>query len=199
MTNIRDLSQSMLMNELQVNIKERRKKLGITLKQLAEQIGVSSSYLSQVETGKVMPSMLSLKKIADTLHTTIGVLVGENKTENDAIVIRQNQRKKLNDYETSMVVQFLTNPHPDKLMEPMIMQLKEFSENDEKVKKIRYQHFGQEFVLVLKGRIQLFVGSEEYVLEEGDNAYFNCGIPHAFWNINEGISEVLSINAPPSF
>lgn len=187
------------MTELQLNIKERRKKLGITLKQLAELAGVSSSYLSQVETGKVMPSMLSLKRIADALHTTIGVLVGEDRMESDAIVIRRNERKKLHDYETSMLVQFLTYPQPDKLMEPMIMHLKELSENEEKVKKIRYQHFGQEFVLVLKGRIQLFVGNEEYVLEEGDNAYFNCGIPHAFWNINEGVSEVLSINAPPSF
>ncbi len=187
------------MNKLNLNIKKRRKQLGLTLKKLGNQIGVSSSYLSQIETGKLMPSMLSLKKIADTLHTTIGVLVGESQLENNSKVIRRNGRKKLIDYKTAMVVQFLTNPHPDKMMEPMIMTLKRIINNDDKVKEDRYQHFGQEFVLVLKGRIQLVIGNEENILEEGDNAYFNCGISHAFWNIGEGISEVLSINAPPNF
>jgi transcriptional regulator with XRE-family HTH domain len=91
------------MNELKFNIKKRRKQLGLTLKKLGDQIGVSSSYLSQIETGKIIPSMLSLKKIADTLHTTIGVMVGESQLENNSIIIRRNDRKQLNDYKTDML------------------------------------------------------------------------------------------------
>ncbi len=79
-------------------------------------------------------------------------------------------------------------------MEPVIVQLKENGNSME----TRYQHFGQEFILVIEGIIEVIVGDDEYKLEKGDSMYFNSGVPHAFWSI-QGVSEVLSINAPPVF
>ena len=82
-------------------------------------------------------------------------------------------------------------------MEPMMMKLNGVP--NARIKNVRYKHFGQEFVLVLKGCIELVVGNTTYTLNEGDNAYFNCGLPHAFWNKRDDETEVLSINAPPNF
>jgi quercetin dioxygenase-like cupin family protein len=62
-----------------------------------------------------------------------------------------------------------------------------------------YQHFGQEFVLVLKGRIELVLGGKQCVLSEGDSIYFNSSVPHAFWSVYDGTTEVLSINTPSNF
>lgn len=184
-------------NVIGLNIKKRREQLSFTLRRLSQEIGLSASFLSQVETGKVLPSMLSLKKIADALHTTIGVLVGESGDITEDPVVRVDKRKELTDAENRMIVNFLSSPHPDKLMEPMIMVLD--VNEDAKGSNIRYQHFGQEFVLVLKGRIEVAVSDKRYLLNEGDSIYFNSGDPHAFWNIHSGKSEVLSINTPPNF
>jgi transcriptional regulator with XRE-family HTH domain len=168
--------------------------MGITLRSLAKNIGMSPSFLSQVESGKAVPSVPSLKKIADALNTSIGTLVGENDNSSEPVV-RFPERRCIDDSTSSMKISFLSNTHPDKLMEPMLFTLKKKTEASEN----RYQHYGQEFVLVLKGRIEVVIKDVRYKLDEGDSIYFNSSIPHAFWSIHEDRSEVLSINTPPNF
>lgn len=39
-------------------------------------------------------------------------------------------------------------------------------------------HPGQEYNMVLKGRLQLQINNKELILEEGDSIYFNSELPH---------------------
>ncbi len=48
-------------------IKARRKELGITQAKLAEMTGVSRSYICDIETGRMSPSMKTLMRIMDSL------------------------------------------------------------------------------------------------------------------------------------
>lgn len=48
-------------------IKARRKELGITQAKLAEMTGVSRSYICDIETGRMSPSMKTLMRITDSL------------------------------------------------------------------------------------------------------------------------------------
>jgi len=50
------------------NIRMARKQKGITQKVLGEMIGVSNTYLSDIEIGRTNPSIKTLKKIADGLE-----------------------------------------------------------------------------------------------------------------------------------
>jgi transcriptional regulator with XRE-family HTH domain len=56
------------MQGIGTEIKKRRKKVDLTLKALAGKIGVTGSFLSQIEKGKAAPSLATLKKIADALN-----------------------------------------------------------------------------------------------------------------------------------
>lgn len=49
------------------------------LNDLAKKAGISSSALSQIENAKAFPSILTLKTIADRLHTTVGEIIGEHE------------------------------------------------------------------------------------------------------------------------
>lgn len=49
---------------------------------------------------------------------------------------------------------------------------------DETVEMNHSSHVGQEFNLVLEGRMLLEINGKELVLEEGDSIYFNSGLPH---------------------
>ncbi|MGC8707044.1 MAG: helix-turn-helix domain-containing protein, partial [Desulfurella sp.] len=53
--------------EMSEKIKAQRKKKGLTLKALAEKVGCTDAYISQIETGKAMPSISILKKLAESL------------------------------------------------------------------------------------------------------------------------------------
>ncbi len=179
--------------ELGSNIRKHRKRRGVTLRDCAKKVGVSASFLSQVETGRVSPSISTLKKISDALNTTIAILIGKSE-EDEGPIVRADKRRQIQDNGDGMSISFLTSQSPEKLMEPVIVKLEDNENNVE----IRYQHFGQEFILVLKGAIEIIVGNDKYQLQKGDSMYFNSGVPHAFWSI-KGDSEVLSINAPPDF
>jgi mannose-6-phosphate isomerase-like protein (cupin superfamily) len=44
----------------------------------------------------------------------------------------------------------------------------------------------EEYLLVEKGRLRVILGGEEYVLDEGDSAYFEADVTHRFDNVGEG-------------
>ena len=51
-----------------LKIREYRKQQNLTMKELAQEAGMSISYISQVERGEIDPSLSSLRKIASVLQ-----------------------------------------------------------------------------------------------------------------------------------
>ena len=51
-----------------MNIKERREQLGISQKELAEKVGISQSFLCDIEQGRSKPSIDTALKIAEALN-----------------------------------------------------------------------------------------------------------------------------------
>jgi quercetin dioxygenase-like cupin family protein len=62
-----------------------------------------------------------------------------------------------------------------------------------------FQHEGEECGLVLQGTLEVHLGDEAFVLEEGDSIIFDSRRPH--WYRNIGSTRVLSVWAvtPPTF
>ena len=50
-----------------MNIKEKREKLGISQKALAEKVGISQSFLCDIEQGRCKPSLDTAVKLAKAL------------------------------------------------------------------------------------------------------------------------------------
>jgi transcriptional regulator with XRE-family HTH domain len=78
-----------------VNIKKLREVKGISLRELAKRLQVSASFISQIETNKAYPSLVTLKSIADALGTTVGSLIGEDLNQNNFMIVREKERKKV--------------------------------------------------------------------------------------------------------
>jgi XRE family transcriptional regulator, regulator of sulfur utilization len=183
------------MERLGTEIQKKRKSAALTLRALAAKIGVTSSFLSQIEKGKALPSLPTLKKLADALETTVSVLVAEEGKVKRSPVLRHTERKAVEDPLTDPATQVLTPPENWKMMEPMLFTFKKRTP----ASSIRYRHVGDEFAVVLKGSLRVILKEEEYLLERGDSIYFSSGIPHVFLNAIDGETEVLSINTPPNF
>jgi len=62
-----------------------------------------------------------------------------------------------------------------------------------------YQHAGEEVRIVLKGTIFCEVGSEGYMLEEGDTIWHLSTIPHKTRNVGTEKAVYITIGTPPSF
>ena len=178
-----------------VNIKKFREERGMTLRALAKESGITASFLSQVESGKASPSLASLKAIADSLKTTIGELIGEAAPVSDSPVVRSGERITARRIGDKIKIHMLTSPDPTKQMEPMLFSLNKNARSGESY----YKHYGQEFVMVLKGALEITLNSTKYILKKGDCIYFNSHIPHAFRNVAEGETEALWVDTPPTF
>ncbi|MFA6357954.1 MAG: XRE family transcriptional regulator [Candidatus Omnitrophota bacterium] len=178
-----------------VNIKRLREDKGMTLRAFGKQLGVSASFISQVETGKASPSLSTLKNIADTLSTTVGNLIGEGQKASDNPVVKASQRKYLQQVGKGVNIYLLTSQDINKQMEPMLFKLSEKANSGE----ASYKHFGQEFVLVLRGEIEITLNDTIYILKKGDSIYFNSSVPHAFKNIGKEEAEAVWVVTPPTF
>lgn len=183
------------MDAISINIKSRRMKKGLTLRECAERVDVTSSFLSQVETGKTSPSLSTLKRIADALDTTVGALIDTNpeKTEDDP-VMREKDRLSAKKTSTGLDMYLLTSPDANKQMEPLLFRFSSNAASGE-----MYKHFGQEFVMVLKGSLEINLNNKKYLLKKGDSIYFNSSVPHSFRNIHSGVTEAVWVITPPSF
>ncbi|MHB9154336.1 MAG: helix-turn-helix domain-containing protein [Endomicrobiales bacterium] len=183
------------MKILGVNIKRLREEKRITLRTLAKSANISPSFLSQIETGKASPSLDTLKNISNSLSTTVGNLIGENHQAGGSPVVRLHERKHLDEIGTGINIYLLTSPDPNKQMEPLLFRLSPKASSGTGM----YKHFGQEFVLVLKGTIEITLNDAAYVLRKGDSIFFNSSTPHSFRNAGKDETEAIWVVTPPTF
>jgi transcriptional regulator with XRE-family HTH domain len=61
---------------------------GLGQKQLAEIVGINTTHLSRLETGRYLPSIEVLKKLADALHVTTDYLLSDTDNEAEEIKIQ---------------------------------------------------------------------------------------------------------------
>lgn len=73
------------------NLKERRRQLGLTQAKLAELIGVSTSFVTEIETSRKAPSFSTIEKIGRALEVPCWTFFCENgdKFTSDVTAIDQ--------------------------------------------------------------------------------------------------------------
>ena len=172
------------MNRLGERIKRKREMLGLPLSDLSKKVGISASALSQIENSKAFPSIV----------TTVGELIGEHESLTKNPLIKSGDIKfvKVNSSGTSL---FLLSHHENsKQMEPYILKFVENSDSSE----IMLNHPGQEFIYVIEGKLMITLDNSQYILEKGDNFYFNSTIAHLLKNIHNSSAKVLWIITPPN-
>jgi transcriptional regulator with XRE-family HTH domain len=183
------------MSVIGASIRRLREEQDMTLREMAKDVGVSPSFLSQVEQGKASPSLATLKSIADQLQTTVGRLIDDDGVQEDRLVTTERQRKAFKQSGNGIQMYLLSESSPYKQMQPLLFKLGQSAASGESA----YSHYGQEFVLVLKGSLEIILGDKSYKIKKGDSIYFNSSTPHSFKNLFKGQTEALWVVTPPSF
>ena len=177
------------MQNLGKRLRALRDERGLTLAQLGQQVGLSASYLSQVERGVTMPSLSRLTTLAKALDVEMGYFFEDDVSS--PCVVRLNQGKRLRST-ADTIVELLSTDLPDKEIQPNRVVCQPGASRDQLP-----THPGEEFGFVLKGQLTVTVGEETFVLEAGDSIHYQALQPH-LWR-NEGDEEFIAIWAvsPP--
>ncbi len=167
-----------------------RARRGLSLAQVARATGVSIGFLSALERGQMRSSVATLRRIARFYRTNILSLF-ETAGENPRLV-RPAQRKIL---ETNAGVRMELLAWGNTAMEPHLFRVKPGGGSGES-----YTHEGEEFLHVLRGGFEIWLGhSEHYLLKTGDSLYFESSTPHRWRNPGRAEAWLLWVNTPPTF
>lgn len=174
-------------------IKKKREDMGLLVKDLSSQIGVTPSLISQIERGKAFPSIVTLKKISEALETTVGELIGEHENLSQHPLLKADERRFVKKNRKGTSLHMLSYHDPTKQIEPYIIH---FNKNSNSRGIMTSNFPGQEFCFVLKGKFEAEVNDQQYLLNDGDGFYFNSKLPHNFKNISGDEAEMLWIISP---
>ncbi len=180
--------------DLGATIRRLREERSLSLKEVAARSGLTPSFLSQVERNLTSPSVASLRKVAQAFDVPLTALF-QGPTMPEDHVVRRNERRQLIHPRRQWRDYLLTPNLTGKLQVILSVIEPGGGSGDEP-----YAHDSdEECVVVLRGRLEFWVGSDWYLLEEGDSIVFESRIPHRNSNPGPDQAEVLWITTPPSY
>jgi len=175
--------------ELAQRLKKLRVERELTLEQVASEAGLTRGWLSKVENFRVTPSLPALSSIATALGVSLAELF-EGLHERPALaIVRKGERHSMRRDEdvSHYVYESLAHNRPVRRMDPFILTV------DQGDERPALSHGGEEFMLVLKGRIILEYGDTTETLREGDSAYFDGTTPHRVLNPGKTPAKTLIV------
>ncbi len=183
-------------SQLGKTIKEIRLEKGLSIKNLAEGVGVSSSLLSQIERGLANPSLNTLRSIAEQLDIPMFSLFIYDETDYIQVV-RKDERSKINIGEAGATevepsYQILNpNLRSSIQMYEMTLEPGKFSSN------LPIELKSEEVVLCLKGTVEIHIYDNIVVLNEGDSAHIEKSTPRRMKNTGEENCIYITANTIP--
>lgn len=172
-------------------IRERRKQLGLTLQELADETGLSTASLSQAERGKSTPSLVSTIKLARALKVDMDYFL--KPPSPDSLVTRAEALVPM-EMDSPMTYYRLDGAVKNKKMSVMLVDMPPGSYSPPAPKDDL-----EEFMYVLDGELHLEVGDETFDLGIGDCIHLNTQSGRAGGNTTETPTRILWIGTPPIF
>jgi transcriptional regulator with XRE-family HTH domain len=171
-------------------LRERRTAAGLSIRELAAEAGVSASLVSQIERGKINPSVARVLSLVTALGISLDELFvdldGAGAThasadEETGGVLHADERRRI-DLATGVEWQRLTPDHEQGV--DFLYVVYEVGGASCPPGTLMHHH-GREYGLILSGHLGATVGPDHFELEPGDSIVFNSEIPHRLWTIGD--------------
>lgn len=169
--------------ELGELLRQMRHREGLTLGALADRVGLSTSALSQFETGKSEPSLGTLWKLGGALNASLFDFFA--KRQSAFVDVTRASERTVVDY-GSLRYEAVARSDRRKL-DLFFLHL---APGDGHVRE-PVEHAGEECGVVLRGSMDVVVGSDTYRLKTGDGIWFLSTLPHTF--VGVGDQECVSV------
>lgn len=181
-------------NTLGVDLRALRKSRDLTLVDLAETLGRSVGWLSQVERDLSEPSVTDLRHIARALNISVSMLFGQSAApaHEAGYVVRKGARRPIGSNETGLVEELLS---PD-LTDDFEMVHSTF-EPHSKI-DIPVTRPTQEVGYLISGMLDLEIGTTQFTIRPGDSFRIR-GEPFRWANPNDEPAVAIWVIAPPVY
>ncbi|MEW6724446.1 MAG: XRE family transcriptional regulator [Bacillota bacterium] len=180
--------------EFAERLKRMRINSGLSVRALAERVGVSASFIYQLEKGETSPSFSTLRRLADVFSSSISVFL-EDQLPDDWVIVRHDRRKQIITGDPACQAELmLFLGSRAKRMQPVVIRLAPGGT----ISDFIYQHQRDDLIYLCRGSLEIVTGGKSYILEAGDAAYFTFVEPESIRNNGPEEAEFLWVVSPPS-
>ncbi len=169
-------------------IRARRQSLGLSLRDLADRLGVTPSLISQIERGRANPSVSTLYAIVAELQLSLDdLLFTDRQPAEPAVPVdvapsgpvqRGAQRQRIRLASGVLWERLTTTSEPGVEFLYVIYEVDGASSPADAYQR----HSGHEWGYVLSGTLKVTIGFREYLLEPGDSVSLDSTTPHRLEN-----------------
>ena len=180
-------------------IKYLRLKKSMGLVELGRHTGLSASFLSQLETGRVVPTLRNLARIAMVFSKDLSFFF-DPEPQTLFRVHHAKDRVKLPQSgvaDPSYYFESLGYLVPDRQLDPYFA---EFLPNKQDREPRAHQHPGCEFLYLLTGQMDVQHGEVTHHIGAGDAVYFDATTIHSYSCVGEqsATALIVTLQQPPA-
>jgi transcriptional regulator with XRE-family HTH domain len=166
---------------------------GLSQRELAKRAGVTNGMISLIEQNRVSPSVSSLKKVLDGIPMSLAEFFTMDVALPPQVFYAADELTPIG---TAPVELFLVAARrPQRAMSVLRERYAPGADTGPEM----MSHPGEEGGIVVRGRIEVTIGSTTRVLGAGDAYYFSTAVPHRFRNPGDEDCEIISAGTPPTF
>ena len=178
-------------------LRQLRLRKKIALVDLGKHTGLSASMLSQLETGKMIPTLPTLARIAMVFDVGLDFFFDDRRRRKIFTVVRHGDRIRFPDRADSPLPTYFFECLAFSAQEKGLQAyLAEFP-NRSREESREHMHEGSEFIYVMEGTLNIHCHGEDHVLHEGDSVYFDSSEPHSYRGIGDHPAKSIVITTPP--
>jgi transcriptional regulator with XRE-family HTH domain len=160
------------------NLRRLRKSQGHSLEKLAELSGVSRAMLGQIETGKSVPTVSLLWKVADALGVPVASLI-ETGSAPAIVVLARSDSEVISRSDGKFLRRPLFNPGRAQAAEFYEVRIAAYHRETPEA----LPHGTRQSLVVARGAIKIYIADEVPIdLTEGDAVLFDASATHSYEN-----------------
>jgi transcriptional regulator with XRE-family HTH domain len=194
-----DIVVEELVSNLGRKIRALREEAGLSLQQLSERASVSPTAIHKIEKNEMVSTIRVMMKIASALGRPVGYFLGEEtgnlNFENEVEFTPASKRRLVTSRMGSTLVEHLAFRIPEGRIYSAIFT----HPPGKSCRETRASHHGEEFVLILEGRMRWLIAEKEFLLGPGDSIHFISRVPHWWEVVGDEPSKSLWVMVPPPY
>ena len=176
-------------------IKALRTRRKFTLKDVSENTGLSTGFLSQLERGMTTIGVESLESLAKVFDVDLTYFFTKSIPKS-GFVVRGYKRDLYRVESNKFLYTHLSADLSGKAIFPRMIEILPGAKDEELEP---YHHEGEEFVFVLEGILTVLLGDQKVDLYPGDSAHYNSEIIHNWGNYTNKNVKIMVVSTPNRF
>jgi transcriptional regulator with XRE-family HTH domain len=183
--------------ELGRKLHQLRMRKKIALVELGKHTGLSPSMLSQLENGRLTPTLPTLARISMVFDVSLDYFFSQKRGAKLFAVVRAGERMRFPDRPDSPAPSFffecLTFASEGKGLQAYIADFPHRKHSEVR----EHFHEGSEFVHVLEGVLEIHFQGEDHALKAGDSVHFDSSEPHSYRGTSKHGARAIVITSAP--